>query len=204
MAVVVVLCVCVGWRWEAKQVGLFAGCAALIALRSLVLFYLSAFLPAPWKCYDSNNKYYNPQNTHAPKKAGGDRETKLTQNEHKKKSMHVDISFCSAEHMIFFPFLSSPHATPYPPHSPPFPTKIVIPSSPQLQCALSLSLSNYTLHFDIYAMLPLSLPTFTPTPTLTLAYILLLLLRCSGPLIPLLPVTFVTVNERQKHTHSHT
>lgn len=47
MAVVVVLCVCVGWRWEAKQVGLFAGCAALIALRSLVLFYLSAFLPAP-------------------------------------------------------------------------------------------------------------------------------------------------------------
>lgn len=124
----------------------------------------------------------------------------------KKKSMHVDISFCSAEHMIFLSFLTSPHATPYPPHSPPVPTKAVIPSSPQFTNVLSPSLSNYTLHFDIYAMLPLSLPTFTPTPTptLTLAYILLLLLRCSGPLIPLLPVTFVTVNERQKHTYTHT
>lgn len=78
--------VCVGWRWEAKQVGLFAGCAALIALRSLVLFFIyRLFCPPPENATTATTNTITHKILTPQKKAGGDRETKLTQNEHKKK-----------------------------------------------------------------------------------------------------------------------
>lgn len=204
----VYVCVWGGVGRQSRLDSLLAARRSLRFVRSFFFIY-RLFCPPPENATTATTNTITHKILTPQKKAGGDRETKLTQNEHKKK-INARWHFLLQRRAHDFPFLSH--------QSPRHPIPTTQPTSPnqsrhpilttvhQCSLSLSLSLSNYTLHFDIYAMLPLSLPTFTPTPTptLTLAYILLLLLRCSGPLIPLLPVTFVTVNERQKHTYTHT
>lgn len=59
------------------------------------VFIYHRLSPAPWKC-DDKNKYNNPQNTYAPKKKEKKTDNGQTEKEERKKSMHADISFCSA------------------------------------------------------------------------------------------------------------
>lgn len=121
----------------------FAGCAALIALRSFLSIGVCA---RPLKM--RKQIQYNPQNTYAPKKKKKRAMGKLKRwrrREREKKSMHA-WHFLLQRTCLCFLFFCAVLGSLCAQHT---------PAPPSLRTA--------TLHFDIYAMLSLS--------TSTLAYI---------------------------------